>query len=50
MSLKNVLQALSPHGNAKGITHEHCANFRHGLKIQDTANLKLYDALLAGLG
>ena len=32
MTLNNVLLALSPYGNAKGIAHEHCANFRHGLK------------------
>ena len=34
MSLKNVLLALSPYGNAKGITRERCAtwtkNTEHG--------------------
>ena len=50
MSLKNVLLALSVYGNAKGIAHDRCANFRLGLKIQNTANLKLHRALLAGVG
>ena len=50
MSLKNVLLALSLYGDAKGIIRERCANFRHGLKIQNTANSKLHHALLAGVG